>query len=380
MVARTQRSQRTVPSLSASGPNHRFGHSRSPPPGGSGQTVASVLVTTLPPASVRRRALLGAGLLGLLTACGAAAAHGGRAARPAAETDPDTAVRLRELAATEALAARYDAALPPASPALAARLRPLRAQLAAQLTAFGPPRRRPAAAPPPRPAAAPAPSRDQAPAPLPLPRPPRRAPPSPAVLAAAELATAQRRGADLLAASPALARLIASVAAAGAQHAVLLGGSAPAAVPLPAGGALPAAALAALQAALAAEDAAVYGYGVIGAQLDSTGQGRAAELLAGHQDQVRALTQRISAAAATPATAAPGYELPFPVDSAADAVRMAALLEERLADVYANGVQAASGPLRTALASALQGCALASLSWSGSGSAFPGLPERGAPH
>ncbi len=98
-------------------------------------------MTTLPPASVRRRALLGAGTLGLLTACGAAAgaSRAGRPARPAAEIDPDTAVRLRELRATEALAARYDAALAAANPATAARLRPLRAQLAAQLTAFGRP-------------------------------------------------------------------------------------------------------------------------------------------------------------------------------------------------------------------------------------------------
>jgi len=326
-----------------------------------------VLVITLPPAPLRRRALLSAGMLGLLTACGTAAAHGsrtGRTARPAAEIDPDTAVRLRELRATQALAARYDAVSAAATPATAARLRPLRTQLTAQLAAFAQP------GPADTASVSPTPTSTLAPA----------AAPTLADLAAAELATARGRAADLLAASPALARLIASVAASGAQRAVLLGGRAPTGVPLPAGGTLPAAALAALQAALAAENAAVYGYGVIGARLDRSGQARATAALAEHQARGLALQQRIAAAPATPAAAAPGYELPFPVNSAADAVRLAALLEDRLAVVYANGVQASVGPLRTALASALRQSALGALGWSGTGSAFPGLPERGAPH
>jgi hypothetical protein len=324
-----------------------------------------VLVTTLPSAHLRRRTLLGAGVLGLLTACGAAANHSsrtGRSAQPDAEIDPDTAVRLRELRATRTLAARYDAALTAAGPAEAARLRPLRAQLAAQLAAFG------------APTATAGPSPGHSPGPTPAPTP--AAAPGAAALAAAELATARGRGADLLAASPALARLIASVAASGAQHAVLLGGSAPAAVPLPAGGALPAAALAALQAALAAEDAAGYGYGVIGARLSGSGMNRAAAALAGHQARALALQQRIAAAGGAAVAAAGGYELPFPVDDAGEAVRLAALLEDRLAAVYANGVQATAGPLRTALASALQRAAVAAVGWSGGGSAFPGLPER----
>jgi len=341
----------------------------------------------LPAAPLRRRALIGAGLLGLLTACGAAAAgtsgsSDARPARPVPETDPDTAVRLRELRATQALAARYDAAIASADPATAARLRPLRAQLAAQLTAFG----QPAATAGHPPAAAPTHAPTPAPThgPTNAPTVPPTHPPGPATgtaaLAAAELATARGRGADLLAASPALARLIASVAAAGAQHAVLLGGALPATVPLPVTGPLTASALTALQAALAAEEAAVYGYGVIGAQLSGGSRDRAAASMAEHQARERLLQQRISAAAATPAVAAPGYELPFPVDGQASAVRLAALLEDRLAAVYANGVQATAGPLRGALASALQRSALDALAWGGAGSAFPGLPERGAPH
>ncbi len=326
-----------------------------------GRTVASVSVTMLPSPAPRRRALLGAGLLGLLTACGAAPdshPRGGPKARPVAEIDPDTAVRLRELRATLALAAQYDAALA-ATPAPTASLGPLRAQLTAQLTTLGQPPSTSSSSPSAAPAAA-----ANAPGLL--------------ALAAAERATVQGREADLLAASPALARLIASIGASGAQRAVLLGGSAPAAVPMPSAAALAAPALAALQAALAAENATVYGYGVIGAQLSGGLRDRAAASLAAHQARCAALTQQIGAASATPAAAAPGYELPFPVTGQGSAVRLAVLLEQRLAAVYANGVQAAAGALRAGAASALRQSALDTLDWSGSGSAFPGLPERSA--
>ena len=314
------------------------------------RTVASVIVTTSPTAPLRRRALLGAGALGLLGACSSPGQKPG--ARPVPETDPDTAVRLRELRATEALAALYGSAPAPA-------LRPLRAQLAAQLAAFGqaPVARTPVA--------------ESGAGPTPIPAASR------AALAAAERATALGRRAALPAASPALARLIASVAASGAQRAVLLGGSAPATAPMPVTAALPASALAALQAALAAENAAIYGYGVIGALLEGQSRHRATASYSAHRARATALQQQLGSRA-TPAAAA--YELPFPVTGPASAVRLAALLENRLAAVYANGVQASGKALRTALASALQQSALDALTWSGSGSAFPGLPERGAPH
>ena len=328
----------------------------------------------LPSPAPRRRALLGAGLLGLLTACGAAPdnrPHGGPKTRPVAEIDPDTAVRQRELRATLALAAQYDAALA-ATPAPTASLGPLRAQLTAQLTALGQPTGSGSGSPAAAPAAPAATASASASTAAPVPAPGR------AALAAAERATVQGREDDLLAASPALARLIASIGASGAQRAVLLGGSAPAAVPMPGTAALSAPALAALQAALAAENAAVYGYGVIGAQLSGGLRARASDSLAEHQARCAALTQQIAAASATPAAAAPGYELPFQVTGQDSAVRLAVLLEQRLAAVYANGVQATAGALRAGAASALRQSALDTLGWSGSGSAFPGLPGRSA--
>jgi hypothetical protein len=316
-----------------------------------------VIVTTLPPAPLSRRALLGAGagagLLGLLSGCDSARQRTN--ARPVVEINPDTAVRLREWQATQALAVQYDSALAAAS-APVSELRPLRAQLAAQITAFGPFLIRLATDP----------SWDDS---------TRRG------LAAAESSVAALRRRDLAPASPALARLIASVTASGAQRAVLLGGTPPPPAPVQPFPVPKPPALAALQAALAAENAAVYGYGVLGPQLSGAQLARATADYTAHRARGEALQQQITEARATPAAAAAGYELPFAVTGPATAVRLAALLEDRLACVYANGVQAADTPaLRAALADSLQQSALRSLAWRGSGSAFPGLPERGGPH
>lgn len=306
-------------------------------------------------------------MAGLLVACGSVSAGtsaDSRAARTVEAPDPDLPVRARALAATRALAAQYDATIA-AFPAAAGSLRPLRAQLTTQETAFG------AATA----SASGSPSTTASPTPPPVPATSRSA--ATAALDAAERATVQARLKDLAAASPALARQLASAAADGAQHSMLLRGSVPAgpaAAPLTRA-ALPAAALAALQAALAAEDAAVYAYGVIGAQLGGDRRTRATASYQAHRDRRGALQQRISATGATPDAAAPAYQLPAPVSDAASAVRLAELVEDRICAVYANAVQATSGPLRGTMAAALRQAALDTLAWRGSGSAFPGLPH-----
>ncbi|WP_370088028.1 DUF4439 domain-containing protein [Streptacidiphilus sp. MAP12-16] len=332
----------------------------------------------------RRRALLGVGLIGLLSACSDTTARsttptGGRPARSVDAADPDTPVRTRSLRATEALIARYDATLT-GYPALGTTLHPLRVELAAHASALGisaTPTAGASANPGPTASSgilrATSQTASQTATGTPVPGTRTAAL---AALASAERTTAQGRTADLLTASPALARLLASIAASGAQHAVRLGGSAPAtsaAAPLTT--TLPPAALAALQAALAAEDAAVYGYGVIGAQLDGDRRAQADAAYQAHRSRRGALQQRISAAGAAPAAAAPAYELPAPVTDTGSAVRLAALIEDRISAVYANAVEATTGPLRSSVATSLRQAALDTLAWSGTGSAFPGLPH-----
>ncbi|GAA2517316.1 ferritin-like domain-containing protein [Streptomyces gobitricini] len=136
------------------------------------------------------------------------------------------------------------------------------------------------------------------------------------------------------------------------------------------------AALEAAQAALAAEHAAVYGYGVVGGRI---GDGRAAEATAAyaaHRARRDALARAVRDLGGRPAASAAAYALPFPVPDAAAAVRLAAELEDRVAGVYSDLVRSAEGPLRREAASALREAAVRAVRWRGSGVAFPGLVER----
>jgi hypothetical protein len=135
--------------------------------------------------------------------------------------------------------------------------------------------------------------------------------------------------------------------------------------------------LAALQNALAAEQAASYGYGVVGARLP---QGSAAQAAASNDwvTHVRArdsLTQEISARGATPTPAAVAYELPFPVNSPAQAKALAAALEDRVAQAYLGLVALTDITVRTLGAQQARAAALRAEAWRGTTEAFPGLPS-----
>ncbi|MFE2230761.1 hypothetical protein [Streptomyces kronopolitis] len=168
-------------------------------------------------ALTRRRTLLAGAALGgaaLLTGCSEDDGPGGPEHSSAAD-------RLRRNSARDstALLARYDATLR-AHPSLEPRLRPLRAEVARHAEAFGEERTAPdgpaheagasSSGPPPRgarPSAPPVPQDERA---------------ARTALADAERRLAGTRTEALAAAPPELARLLASVAAAGAAHAYLL--------------------------------------------------------------------------------------------------------------------------------------------------------------
>ncbi|MHB9758455.1 hypothetical protein ACYBSK_29085 [Streptomyces sp. BYX5S] len=162
----------------------------------------------LPPArsGPRRRTLL-ASLAGaaLLTGCSDAdgGAEGGSGSPAAAQEK-----RLRTRAAREStdLLAQYDQALS-ARPGLASRLGPLRAEVERHVKAFGGKARASGAAAPPGRKSAPAPASEKD---------------ILKALAVAERSLADRRATELVDAPGELARLLASVAAAGAAHAYLL--------------------------------------------------------------------------------------------------------------------------------------------------------------
>ncbi|MDQ0958819.1 hypothetical protein QFZ66_002697 [Streptomyces sp. B4I13] len=191
------------------------------------------------PSGPRRRTLLASAAgAALLTGCSA----GPEESAKRASGTPSVAERVRARAAQESsgLVARYDAALA-VHPALAARLAPLRAEVVRHVAAFGGvgtaspsptatgDRTGTGGPSAPVPGSAPA---APATAPAGVSAPPSAAPPSAAApaterdalvgLAAAERALADRRAAELLEVPGELARLLASVSAAGAAHAYLL--------------------------------------------------------------------------------------------------------------------------------------------------------------
>ncbi|GHB77389.1 hypothetical protein GCM10010377_79640 [Streptomyces viridiviolaceus] len=132
----------------------------------------------------------------------------------------------------------------------------------------------------------------------------------------------------------------------------------------------------ALQAALAAEHAAVYGYGVVGGRI---GEGRRAEARAAydaHRARRDVLAREVRDLGGRPVAAAAGYALPFAVPDTGAAVRLAAELEDRVAGVYSDLVRAAGGERRASAAEALREAAVRAVRWRGGSVAFPGLAER----
>ncbi|MGB6457953.1 MAG: ferritin-like domain-containing protein [Streptosporangiaceae bacterium] len=135
-------------------------------------------------------------------------------------------------------------------------------------------------------------------------------------------------------------------------------------------------AVAALQQALAAEQAVSYGYGVVGAHLPGGSAAAAlaeadwvAHLRAGDQ-----LTEMISARGGQPTAAAVAYQLLFPVTSATAAQRLAATMEDGVAQAYLAVVALPDAGLRSFGAQQVRAAALRAQSWRGTTQAFPGLP------
>ncbi|RKE21431.1 ferritin-like domain-containing protein [Streptomyces sp. TLI_171] len=321
------------------------------------------------PAPTRRTFLALGALTGLQFLCGCTDDHA-KSTQQVAE-DADRPLRIRQLAATDSLLTDYDAVIA-ASPADADRLGDLREDLLQHREALA--RSLPVSWSSASPTAA-ATAR------------------SVTDLAAAERRTAGLRLADLAAASPALARTLASIAASGAAHTAALGDTAPLGAdaapssspspspsPSPSGSgsaaaspvALSATDTAALQGALAAEHAAVYGYGVVGAFLPVGAQredGRAA--YTAHQARRDSWQRLLASGGASPTAAAAGYRLPFQVKDAATAGQLAVYLEIQLTAAYTD--LAATAAFRADGATALRECALRAVHWGADLPALPGL-------
>jgi len=135
----------------------------------------------------------------------------------------------------------------------------------------------------------------------------------------------------------------------------------------------PVSAVQALQAALAAEDAAIFGYGVAGAHLSGNRKSAAEQDWTAHNEARDTLSAMISAIGAAPTAGQAFYRLPFEVNDAASAAMLAAYLEEGVTRAYLGLVAVSDQRLRMFGALAMQVSAERAAFWRGSTEAFPGL-------
>lgn len=137
---------------------------------------------------------------------------------------------------------------------------------------------------------------------------------------------------------------------------------------------------AALMEALAAEHAAIFAYGPIGAKLDEDLAEFARDAEAAHRARRDALVLALTADGADPPAAEPSYALPFPVSGTADALRLAVQIEERVAAVWRAALRAGAGVTRAGALDALVDAAVRATTWRRSAGITPAtVPFPGDP-
>ena len=130
----------------------------------------------------------------------------------------------------------------------------------------------------------------------------------------------------------------------------------------------------ALQTALAAEHAAVYGYGVVGAMVSGADRTAAHADWIAHQEARDSLETMLVKLGATPVAASAAYQLPFAVTNPAQARALAVALEDGVTQAYLAIVAVRDKTLRSFGALAMQPPATRAATWRGTTIAFPGMP------
>jgi ferritin-like protein len=119
-----------------------------------------------------------------------------------------------------------------------------------------------------------------------------------------------------------------------------------------------------LSAALAAEEAAIYAYGLVGVNLTGTGdiaEARTAE--AAHRSRRDVLVSRLDQLRASTAPAPAGYELPFAVTGRAAALKLAIHVEDGVAAAWRAVLPVTTGADRSTALSALTDSAIRATRW-----------------
>lgn len=141
---------------------------------------------------------------------------------------------------------------------------------------------------------------------------------------------------------------------------------------------------AALGDALAAEHAAVWGYGVVGAALGGDARQQAAAAAeSAHRDVRDQVSALLAGRKADVVDAKGAYALPFPVLSAVDAAALGAVLEDGVAAAWVRVLdQAAERSTRELAVGVLSAAEVRAVGWRAAAGrtpitrAFPGLPGQ----
>lgn len=190
-----------------------------------------------------------------------------------------------------------------------------------------------------------------------------------------ERKSAALRPSQLAGISPSLAQLVASIGACEAVHAL-----APVKAPGPARGGTRSGDVDKLRKALAAEHAAVFAYGLLGARTAGSMRVRITRAYDAHRDRRDELRGLITALGGKPAEPAPSYALPSVPSSATAAARLAAHVESGIVAAYLELVAATAAELRTYAALVMQEAATRSYSFRPAiTTAFPGMPAPAPP-
>lgn len=119
-----------------------------------------------------------------------------------------------------------------------------------------------------------------------------------------------------------------------------------------------------MAAALAAEEAAIYAYGMVGVRLANAGEeteARAAEQA--HRRRRDYLVGRMDQLKASAAPAPAGYELPFPVTDRASALKLAIQVEDGVAQAWRPVLPVTTEADRTTALAALTDAAVRATRW-----------------
>jgi hypothetical protein len=137
--------------------------------------------------------------------------------------------------------------------------------------------------------------------------------------------------------------------------------------------------LAALQATLAGEHAAVYVFGVLGGRISTSAAPTTAAAISSayamHRARRDQLVPMILARGAEPVASEVAYQLTGPAMTTRQIVREARVTESRCAEIYAQTVAGTTGDERGWAVDALTDAAVRLLGFGGAPEAFPGLPE-----